>query len=226
MSGCLKILLIVAGFLAFCVLVVGIFVWQFVSWVQNMVVPTPTAFAPLALSAGEKEDVQRVIQGLTDAKQKRQEFDEYVTPSVFNGVLEQILQDERKKGKQDVPLGVRIGFEGGSMTFKFSAVANAEQLNAAGKQGATTPYYMNGEAAFDLEVVDGEPKAVKIERLKLGGRETPSVVMWFLRKTLDEELKKNKLRDANGKNPFEAVKLLKREGDRLHVILDGRKIPD
>lgn len=226
MSGCLKALLIVAGFLAFCMLIVGIIVWQVVSWVSNMVQPTPTNFTPLTLSAGEQEDVQRILQGLTDAKQKRQEFDEYVTPTVFNGVLERILQGERDKGKKDVPIGVRAGFDGGLMTIQFSAQADQKQLDTAGKQGATIPYYMNGEAKFDVEIVDGEPKNIAVESLKLGGREAPAVIMWVIRTQLNEALQQKNYKKPSGENPFEGIRLLKREGDRLHLILDGKKIPD
>jgi len=226
MSGCLKALLIVAGFLAFCMLIVGIVVWQIVSWLSNMVQPAPVTFAPLTLSAGEQEDVQRILQGLTDAKQKGQEFDEYVTPTVFNGVLDKILQGERDKGKKDVPLGVRAGFDGGSMKIQFSAVADQKQLDTAGKQGATIPYYMNGEATFDLEIADGEAKKIKVQSLKLGGREAPALIMWVIRTQLDEALKQQNVKKSNGENPFGAVKLLKREGDRLHLVLDGKKMPD
>lgn len=226
MSGCLKILLIVAGFLALCMLIVGIIVWQIVSWLSNMVQPTPATFTPLAISAGEKQDVDRILQGLTDAKQKGLEFDEYVTPTVFNGVLERILQAERDKGKTDVPLGVRAGFENGSMTIQFSAKADQKQLDTAGKQGATIPYYMNGSAKFDLEIVDGAPKKIAVQSLKLGGREAPALILWVIRTHLDEAVKQQNFKNPQGENPFGAIKLLKREGDRLHLILDGKKIPD
>lgn len=226
MSGCLKALLIVAGILAFFMLVVGIVVWQVVSWFANMVQTEPVTYAPLALSAGEQEDVQRILVGLNDAKQKAQEFDEYVTPQVFNGVVEKILQGERDKGKKDVPLGLRGGFDGGSIKLQVSAKADQKQLDTAGKQNATIPYYVNAEAIFDLEIVDGEAKAVKIQSLKLGGREAPTVLHWIIRNQLDEELKKHKNQKGKGENPFGAVKLLKREGDRLHLVLDGKKMPD
>jgi len=226
MSGCLKLLLIVAGILAFFMLIVGIVVWQVVSWVTNMVQPQPVAFAPMTLSAGEQEDVQRILQGLNDAKQKGLEFDEYLTPQVFNGTLERLLQGERDKGKQDVPVGVRGAIEGGAMRVQFSAKADQKALETAGKQNATTPFYVNGEVTFDLEIADGQAKVVKLESLKLGGRQAPAILMWIIRKQVDEALKLQNVKKGNGENPFGAVKVLKREGDRLHLVLDGKKIPD
>jgi len=226
MSGCLKLLLVVAGILAFLMLIVGIVVWQVVSWFSNMVQPQPVTYAPLTLSAGEQEDVQRILQGLTEAKQKGMEFDEYVTPQVFNGVVERILQGERDKGKKDVPLGFRGSFDGTAMKVQLSAVADQKQLDTAGKQNATIPYYVNGEATFDLEVADGEAKSIKVQSLKLGGREAPAILMWVIRTQVDEALKQQKIKNKNGENPFGAVKVLKREGDRLHLVLDGKKMPD
>lgn len=226
MSGCLKVLLIVAGFLALLMLLIGILVWQTVSWVQNIAQPTPITFPALTPSAGEQEDIQRVLQGLNDAKQKGQEFDEYMTPAVFNGVLDRILQGERAKGKPEVPLGVRGSFVGDAIKLELSTQADQKALEAAGKQGSATPYYVNAEAVFKLEIVDNEAKAIELKQLKVGGRDAPGILMWVIRKQTEAFMLESKNLKNRPDNPFGAIKLLRREGERLHLILDGKKMPD
>jgi hypothetical protein len=216
MSGCLKALLVVAAILVVAMLALGFVVWRTVSWLQNAVTPTPVTAAPLNLSAGEKEDVQRVARGLHEAKMNKTEFDEYMTPAVFNGVFEQILKGEKEKGKKG-PEFLRVEFDGENIKVKTCA------QNEDTSQGVQ---YWNGEAVFQLEIKDGEVKQAELAKLFGNGREAPSVIMWIVRNALKQKLEEQKTRVGKDENPLGAIRLLKREKDRIHLVLDGKKIKD
>jgi hypothetical protein len=225
MSGCVKALLIVVGLFACAMLAIGIFVWQLVSWINNTTELQPATYPPIMLSAGEKEDVQRVLEALSSAKTNGTEFDEYVTPTVFNGALEQIFEGERAKGKKDVPVAMRFALTPDAITTRFTAIVTAEK---AGKTDlpADTPLYVNVEGAFDIEIEDGRLKSAEIKSVKVGSKDTPWLINWVVKQKLKESRDLAKVNADEENNPLRAVKLLKREGDRIHIVLNGKKIPE
>jgi hypothetical protein len=83
--------------------------------------------------------------------------------------------------------------------------------------------YINAEATFDLEIVDGAITKARVHRLVCHGRPAPflvrvgaNVALWFVKK------EKEKVKDRP-ENALGVVRLLKHENGRLHVILDGQR---
>lgn len=223
-SGCLKVFLIVAGVVVFCILVVGIMIYQSVSWLSNAPETSATVYPPLTFSEGEQEDIDRVIVSVDQAKRKQTVVEETsITPAVFNGVIQRILDGERAKHpqKKDIPLAIRGDFDSGQMHLKITMPVPPEK---APKGSPKSPLFINGEAWFNIEIVEGEIKQLSIDRILIRGKDAPFLARVFLNHFIDIARQENQRLKKSPENPLSAIKLLKREGDRLHIILDGKRM--
>jgi hypothetical protein len=225
-SGCLKALLIVVGAVAICMIITGVIVYRAVTWLTQAPQPAPAVYAPLQLSDGEQEDINRIISSIEQAKNKNGVVEETsITPAVFNGVIEKILEGERFKHpeKQDIPLALRGGFVNNQMHLKFTTQMTPEQIKAQNLP-SSTPLYINAEAVFNIEIVEGEIKQLSVDRVVIGGKDAPFLWRLFTNHFIDVVRQENQKLKSSPDNPLAAIKLLKREGDRLHLVLDGKKM--
>lgn len=189
----------------------GYGVYRTASWFSEMAEAAPTTYPPLAISTGENQDINRIITELHESKSSKEVIDESITPNVFNGLIDKILNEEKKNGKTPDVTAVRGGFEGEHFALEFSGIGKGKQ---AGQ-------FINGKATFDLEVVDGEIKNARIHSLKVGGRDAPWAVLAFVNNFIISKLSApNDPETREAAEGLKAFKLFKREGDRLHVILD------
>lgn len=222
--GCclLKIFAVLCLLAVMAMGVAGFFVWRTYNWFATIPQKTPAAYAKLELGEGEKQDVDRLITEIGEAKNKRGIIDESITPDVFNGVIDKVMEINKSEGKKSDLVAVRAGFQGEHFTLAFTAKDNdkpgQEQL------------YWNFVATFDLMVEDGQITKFDLIDLKAGDHETPMVartiidrVMLSVNDALKQPNADKKARDAA--ETLRLFKLIKREGDRIHIILDTSKIP-
>ena len=221
--GCLKILAIFAVLAAICFAVVVIICWQAVSWVKNAPEAAAATYPPLNLSPGETEDVQRIIQELYTAKANQAVVDEYVTPEVFNGVVERMLEDEKKKkksGKKEGPIAIRAGFAGDDLEIKGTLPYHDEKTSE--------DQFINFAVVGKLEIEDGKLTDLALNDVKIHDQTPPLIVrMWM--NVITNGFRQGKQNDPNMKSQqksMEAIKTMKREGDRVHFVLDGSKFKD
>ena len=223
--GCLKILLIVAGIIAVMVIIFAILVWQTISWFTNAAEPTMATYAPLTLSDGEKEDVNRVYTKLMTAQPNKALVDEYVTPEVFNGVVEKYIESLKTKNKSTAndKTIFRASFSGDDYEVKFT--------NSVNEAGSSTQKFVNIDMFFDCEMEDGKFKKLDVKQVVMHDRPVPFFARLYLStitKALETTGKAPESATQPGqKNPmedFKVIKLLKREGNKIHVILDGAKM--
>ncbi len=106
------------GLVIFCVAVSAL--WRSATWWNNAPETSPAAYAPLVISEGENEDIDRVIQRLYKAKTDRSLIDETVTENVFNGIVDKINKGEKAKGHKTVLEDLRVGFEGEHLHVAFT----------------------------------------------------------------------------------------------------------
>lgn len=249
--GCLKIFLILCGIAAFFITIAVILVVQAVSWLKNAAEAAPVSYPPLQVSPGEQEDVDRIFKGLEAASERGAVFDEYVTPAVFNAVFEKIIEGERQKPnakKNEGPVTIRAAFAGDKLAVKTSFYAEEngekppkgkdkpkpktdgketlEQDPPAPRPAPEPPKYINAEAVFELEIEEGEITKLSVDSVKLRGREAPFLPRVVLNFFLSQLKEKSRLEKTNPGNKLSAVKLLKREGERLHIIVDGKRMHD
>lgn len=222
--GCLKILAILAGVIALVLVVIVVLVWQTISWVKNAPETTMATYPPLQLSAGEKEDVDRIITKLWAAQPNKAIVDEYVSPEVFNGVMEKIIEEERKKSanKSDQPAYVRGGFNGPDMELKITTPFT----DASTKQ----TQYVNVDIIFDCEIEDGKFKQLEVKQLLVHDAPPPFIARSYIN-MITKALQQGNMQQVNAqngqKNPLEGlevIKQLKREGNKVHFVIDGSKM--
>jgi hypothetical protein len=211
--GCLKGCLIAAGVCTLLFCLMAFWVYRSISWLANAVEPQPPSCSPLALTEDEKEDVAQVMRLIYEAKTQKNLADISVTPAVFNGVVEKFIEDARKKNKPDAPVFLRGAFNGTMLNVKIAAPVNVQ------KNPEKAGQYYNVEADFDFEVVDGVITKANVHSMRLKGEEAPwlalKIANWVFEAFKKESAKQSK---------FPVIKLLKREGDDLHVVLDGAKM--
>jgi hypothetical protein len=216
--GCVTWLMIGAGIAALLMIIVGVLVMQAVNWVKNASV---AVYPKLELSPGEREDVRRVVGQIDQAKRQGTVFEDRISPAVFNGVMERIIEDQRLKGeiKKDAQIFIRLSFESDGALLRVTHPAKDFDTKAD-----IPGMYYNAEALFDLEIVEGELKNIEIKKLRLRGQEPP----WLARKILYHHLENVKVESSKNKsapeNDLAVFKLLRRDGDRIHIIIDGKKM--
>jgi hypothetical protein len=222
--GCLAWLAVFGGIFLFFLLIGGILVYQSVSWVMRGPESTVANYPPLQISAGEEEDVRRVVQSWDAAKQQGAVSDEYMTPAVFNAVIERVREYEKQQGKAkaNAPLHFRGGFtDDGGFNVKFTVPVESDNKSVV--------QYMNVEASFDLEIAEGQITTGRVKEFKLRGEPAPllarqfiNMMVWVFR----EKSKQPNARNADEIEGLRRIKLLKREGERLHLVLDGKEMKE
>lgn len=210
LAVCFVLGIIVAG-------VAGYFVYNSVAWFATAAETAPATYPPLEISAGEQQDVERVIQKLQAGKTQKDAIDETISPAVFNGIIAQIMQGEKDKGKKSDLEEFRLNIEGDHFQVALTTKTQSQDKNNPG------PAYLNLKSSFDLEIADGKIVDMTVHSLAAGGKEAPSWFKLFANKMLEGVRDgTNKGTDENLKK-LNVIKLLKRDGDRLHVILDPSK---
>ena len=193
---------------------VGYGIYSTASWFKNVAESAPANFQPLIVSDGERQDIDRILFELNSAKQSRELIDESITPNVFNGILDAIIQGEKNKGKAPELEAVRGNIENGHFSLAFSARK---------KHPEKSDDFINGRALFDLELENGSIKVAHVHSLIVAGREAPWIVRTFVNNFILPKLRNpndpESIRNTKG---FKPIRLLKLEGERLHVILDPK----
>jgi len=213
-SSCGCCFLKVLGVFVALVLVVGIIVGYFVNqtmkWAEKTKESTPVAYAPLVIAPGEQEDVESIIQRIHNAKKDKSVIDVTVSPNVFNGVIDKISGFEREKGKEPDFEAFRLGLEGEHFT-----LSATKKIKEGGEQK-----YVNVQLTFDCEIEDGHINTLTAHKIIAGGNEAPGIVKTFLSFAVDKFVKGVNDGTTPEARKLNVFKLVKREGDRVHIILD------
>ncbi len=222
--GCCVLKIFALCFVLFLV-VCGVFGYYFfntVNWVTSAAQPVAASYTPLNTAPGEKEDADRVILKLQTIKNNKEVVDETITTAVFNGIMDKVIQDEKAKnaakGKSEGLEALRLTTDGDH----FGLALTSKYISKDPKNNPGALMYLNINATFDLEIEDGQITKAHIEKLVAGGQEAPAVVKFAFNLVLKS------IRDGTNTNKdidkavekLHFIKLLKRDGDRLHVILD------
>jgi hypothetical protein len=219
--GCLRWLMLGAGIMGIILAALGVLMIQSVNWVKNAPEPAIAVYPKIEMSSADAALVQRIWSSLQAAKKNNAIIDEQISPDVFNALFEKIIEEDRKKGKigKDAQVLARLAFDGGATRLRVSAPAR--DLDT----GKELPgMYYNAEAAFDFEVEDGVLKDLTFHKLLLKNTEPPFLARRLIYRHI-EELKRMSALDKDApSNDLAMFKLLKRSGDKLHVVIDGKKL--
>ena len=140
-----------------------------------------------------------------------------MTPELFNAFVNGEIKRKKANGtfKKGDAEGAEIRFDGQDTVFRIS-VADQE------KGG-----FFNVELHGDPNIENGKFKG-RVDSVKLANREAPWLARIFFDMAVEAARKgdlKNDKSPNKEENALEAIKLMKREGEKIHVIVDGSKVP-
>lgn len=214
--GC-QIILGICAVLTVIVIVLVVSTYNAVQWLQQGAEATPTQYPSLELTPAEEMDMVSHQVTFDRAQRNGNDFDVTFPPKLFN----EFLRREAKKSK-DASKGEP--FEGGDVTF----LEDGLKIRATWKD-ANSNQYINLIATGDFSIEQGTIRA-RLDSLKLADRDAPWVAMWIAHKALAAaetgQVSKDGKPDPNFERFKKMFKLLKREGDKIHVILDGDALQD
>jgi hypothetical protein len=225
--SCLGIVAIFAGIFAVVLLIIGILVWQAVSWIKNAPESSMSITDKVKLEPGEQEDATRIIHELDDvAKKKGNLVDESATLATLNGIVQFIIEEEAKKSPQkpDNAVAARFAFKGDGYNARIVMPARDADT------GAVIPgMFINVDVDFDAEIVDGKFTKLEVHRVALANKEAPLFARMFINFGV-KAMREGKINDDAKQKDFQdgmkAIRLLKREGERIHLIVDGKMIEE
>jgi hypothetical protein len=201
-----------AGFLLLLAVALLAQVVRMANWVKRGAEPAPRPLPPLRLSPGEETELTAMREGYLKCHREKKDFEALLTPAQIN-----VLADEgqtRKRAKGETVYPFRLSFAGG----KFELRGTAPAPNEPDK-------FWNFTLRGDLEIRDGKVAHWQVDSMTLAGEEPPAGALTVARRAIAEQLRKVENGEAPGKEDLKRIKLLKREGDRLRLILDGRDLP-
>jgi hypothetical protein len=80
--------------------------------------------------------------------------------------------------------------------------------------------YVNADVRFDVEVANGQITELKIERVTLRDEPAPMIARWVYNYFIDA------WKQQQAKTDWSSIRTLKREGERVHFVLDGKKLKE
>lgn len=215
--GC-QIILGICAVLALIVIVLVISGYNAVQWMQQGAEATPASYPKVELTAAEEIELQGLLVTLDRAQRNGNTFDATFAPKLLNEFVRRELQKQKDAGTNEI--------EG----FEITSVGDGIRVRLTVKDKGSSQYVnldITGDLSLDDRKFDG-----RVDSVKLAGREAPWLVMWFVRtwisaakggnfKIENDPQAQKKLDEFLAKH-----KLLKREGDKFHVILDGARLKE
>lgn len=201
-------------FFALLLLVVLFVVWQVYrtkSWIENAAESTPAVLPQVRLSQEEEDGVGRLYAGYDACWKEKKDLDLVLTPAQFNRILEDQARKEKAKGTGEQGLeAMQLAFEGRETVVRGAAPVRE-------RPGMYYNFEVRGEVA-----VDHGQATWSLGAVKLRGQEAPWGALIAARIALGRVLSEQKDRFAKGGDSvFSRIKLLRREGDKVHLTLDG-----
>jgi len=210
--GCFwKGFLIFLAVLLLVVLFAGWQVYRTKSWIENAAESTPAALPQVRLSQEEEEGVGRLYASYEACWKEKKDLDLVLTPAQFNRIMEDQVRKEKAKGTGEKgPEAMQLAFEGRETVVRGAAPVRE-------RPGMYYNFEVRGEVA-----VDHGHAAWSLGAIRLRGQEAPWGALIAARIAIGRLLSEQKDRFAKGEDSlFSRIKLLRREGDKVHLILDG-----
>jgi hypothetical protein len=192
------------------VLFAGWQVYRTKSWIENGAESTPAALPQVRLSAEEEQGVNGTRASYEASYREKKDFDAVLTPAQFNCIVEDQIRNERAAGKQPGIEALQLAFEGRETVVRGAAPARE-------RPGMYHNFEVRGEVA-----IDHGHAAWSLGAIRLRGQEPPWAALVAARIAIGKKLAEQEELFAKGQDSlFGRIKLLRREGDKVHLIFDG-----
>ncbi len=202
------------GCLGLILLVIVILVISFVNmvnWFKNGIEPSPAVYAEPDLTLRQRAQLTKIHIEHRLAYETGTEWDVEFEPTLFNAFIAEQIQKKKDEGtyvEGEELAGLEILFVGSDTVIRASIPADKG--------------YLNLELRGDPWIERGEFRG-KLDEIKLAGEDAPWMVTSFVDAALDQA--KKEARRGNGGSGLEAIKLLRREGDDIHIIFEAGQVP-
>ena len=209
--GCFwKGFLISLAVLLLIVLLVGWQAYRTKSWIENGAESTPATPPQVRLSAEEEQGLNETRSSYEASYREKKDFDAVLTPAQFNRIVEDQIRNERAAGKQPGVEALQLAFEGRETVVRGAAPVRE-------RPGMYHNFEVRGEVA-----VDHGHAAWSLGAIRLRGQEPPWAALVVARIAIGKKLTEQEELFTKGQDSlFSRIKLLRREGDKVHLILDG-----
>jgi len=208
--GC-KITLIIAAVLFAIFVVLAVSVVRFVMWANHRVA-APYTFPATVLTPEEQKEDQEFRQKADTAKKSKTTFEMTLSLNTLNKLFEEGIAENIKKGKLET-----MPFE----VVHFSTVNNRLVIMASHK---TPEGYVNYEVHGDISL-ENKRVDMKLDSISSNGEEAPWLGQYVARYMIDKTTEG--LNHGEGdQSVFKQFQLVKREGDKVHVIIAPAEFPE
>ena len=211
--GC-KILLGIGLFSLALVIIAVIMVVNTVNWVKNAPQAQPAVYSNAPLNPQQKGELFKIHMDHRAAYAAKKDLEISFTTELANAWIAEEIRKNKKGGQPNEAEGADVRFDGDKTVIRFTVKQ---------PDGKFLNFEVRGEPSFENGVFKGN-----VEQIKMAGQEPPLLARMWLNAFVDAA-KRGEFKDPdkpNAKSPFEALKLVRREGDRIRVIIDGNHVPD
>ncbi len=198
-------------------LVGGVFVVSAIrakNWFGQKAEATAAEGAAPVLSTEEEQGLEKFFWQYWKAYKEKSDLEVAFTPNQFNAFVMREMAKKKKAGtaKSQDPEAFQAAFEGEAFVVRFAVP------DQAGK-------FRNFEARGFFSI-ENRRVAWSLDEIKLGGKEAPWLARFLLRRAFQAVVEAYEHPPADAPaSPLEGFKLLRREGERIHLIADGNYLP-
>lgn len=210
-TGCQVVLGFALLFLAIVVVGVAVVVHS-LAWFGNAVQKTAAQYPVPTLSATEELELQRIGAQYRTCYNEKQDFEIRFSPNQLNVFVDREItrKKEDETLQPDEPVAFNLALEKDHTVLKLCVPTDDGQ-------------FINLEVAGNVLVKDRRVQ-IRLDKAKLGGKEAPWLVMQVFR-YLARQLSTGKTKNSPELDEFlNRVKLLERDGDKIHLIMDGKNL--
>jgi len=213
-SGCcLKGILIMGGLLLLLIILV---IWQVLSvksWIEDGMESSPAALPQPELTEEEQKGIEDIYTSYPKHYEKGTDVDVLLTPAQFNSLVAENIAKEKAKGRKVDLDALQVSFDGPATVLRGTALVPE-------REGLYYNFEVRGEFA-----IENAKATCNVEQVRLRGVDAPFSAKTVMREALRKGLTEQEKRFNEGRDSiFARLKLLKREGDKIHVILNGEHL--
>lgn len=183
------------------------------NWFEQNAEQAPVQYATPTLTAEEEQGLEKFFWQYWKAYKEKSDLEVAFTPQQFNAFVMREVAKKKKAGtaKSQDAEAFQAAFEGERLVVRIAL---------PGKSGM----FLNFEARGNL-TLENRRVTWSLDALTLGGKEAPWLALFIVRQEMKTLVEAYEQGSGNPKNPFESFKLLRREGERIHLIADGKLLP-
>jgi hypothetical protein len=210
-TGCQVVLGLALLFLVIVVVGVGLVIHS-LAWFGNAAQKTPAQYPAPELSTSEELELRSLGAQYRVCYDEKKDFEIRFSPNQLNAFVEREIARKKRNDSlgPEEPVAFHVWFEKNQTVLKLSIPS--EDGN-----------YINMEMGGDIMVRNGRLH-VRLGKLKLGDQEAPWLVMQVFR-YLASQLSKGEAKNSPELDDFlKRVKLLERDGEKIHLIMDGKSL--